>query len=70
METVFTIASLAIKAVNLYFQVKELSGSTQVDADSAISELVFYKKLYIEIEYATPPNIKANFYKEVSIKRR
>lgn len=51
-------------------QVKELSGSTQVDADSAISELVFYKKLYIEIEYATPPNIKANFYKEVSIKRR
>lgn len=25
-------------------QVKELSGSTQVDADSAISELVFYKK--------------------------
>ena len=47
-----------------------LSGSTQVDADSAISELVFYKKLYIEIEYATPPNIKANFYKEVSIKRR
>lgn len=41
-----------------------------VDADSAISELVFYKKLYIEIEYATPPNIKANFYKEVSIKRR
>lgn len=51
-------------------QVKELSGSTQVDADSAISELVFYKKLYIEIEYAAPPNIKANFYKEVSIKRR
>lgn len=46
------------------------TGSTQVDADSAISELVFYKKLYIEIEYATPPNIKANFYKEVSIKRR
>lgn len=40
-----------------------------VDADSAISELVFYKKLYIEIEYATPPNIKANFYKEVSIKK-
>ena len=28
-------------------QVKELSGSTQVDADSAISELVFYKKLYV-----------------------
>ena len=34
------------------------------------TEVVFYKKLYIEIEYATPPNIKANFYKEVSIKRR
>ena len=36
----------------------------------SVAELRFYKKLYIEIEYATPPNIKANFYKEVSIKRR
>lgn len=51
-------------------QIKELSGSTQADADSAISELVSDKKLYIEIEYATPPNIRENFYKEVSIKRR
>lgn len=51
-------------------QIKELLGSTQADADSAISELVSDKKLYIEIEYATPPNIRENFYKEVSIKRR
>lgn len=47
-------------------QVKELSGSTQVDADSAISELVFYKK-HIEIEYATPLILKRIFIKEVNI---
>ena len=40
------------------------------DADSAISELVSCKRLYVEVEHAIPPDIKANFYKEVGIKRR
>jgi hypothetical protein len=45
--------------------IKELSGSTQADAHGAILELVKARKLYVQVDYATPPDIKADFLWEL-----
>lgn len=49
-------------------EIKELSGSQDYDADNVLGEMVNQRKLFIEIEYAMPPNIRENFYKEARVK--
>ena len=44
-----------------------LSGSATPDARGAILELVKAKKLFIQVDHATPPNLKSKVVKEVAI---
>ena len=47
--------------------IKLLSGSTKSLVREAILELVKAKKLFIQVKYATPPDIKSNFVREVRL---
>ena len=45
--------------------IRLLSGSTKSGSREAIIELVKARKLFIQVKYATPPDIKLHFVKEV-----
>lgn len=45
-------------------QIKVLSGSTATEADVAILDLVKQRKLFIHVESARAPNLKASFLRE------
>lgn len=49
---------------NFKNDIKVLSGSTKSSNDAAILELVAARKLYVKVNYAAPPDIKANFVRE------
>lgn len=41
--------------------IADLSGSSKKNAGDAITELVKVERLFVKVDYATPPNIKKNF---------
>jgi hypothetical protein len=44
---------------NFKNDIRKLSGSDKTDLQDAILELVSARKLYVKVDYAEPPNIKA-----------
>ncbi len=50
---------------NFKNDIRKLSGSDKTDLHDAILELVSARKLYVKVDYAEPPNIKADYWGEV-----
>lgn len=49
---------------NFKNDIKILSGSSQTSSHQAILELVAARKLYVQVNYASPPNLKENYWGE------
>ena len=50
---------------NFKNDIRKLSGSDKTDPHDAILELVSARKLYVKVDYAEPPNIRADYWGEV-----